>query len=87
MGVTADVTIDGNTYTVPRMNAGQIKRMSLLSKTKDGLDSTLAMLNIAGERSEPKMKFDDTIEPVYDELSDAVATILAMNRRLPKEGE
>jgi hypothetical protein len=92
MGVSVKVTLGGVEYTIPKMNIGQLERVSELTTTKVGDDgkprvvisSAYKMLEIAFERSDPRVIDFNSIEADHDEINEALPVILAMNRKPDK---
>lgn len=84
MPVTVQVKLGDVTYTVPRMNIGQLERLTELPQgtTK----AAFGALRIAFERAEPQVDFD-TIEATREEITDAASAILGMSRRETAPGE
>lgn len=93
MPISVEVKLGEVTYTVPRMNIGQLKRTTKLSAQfadQDALskmDTGIAILAIALERARPAVPNIDDLEVEIEEIGGAVIAILGMNRRPKTPGE
>ena len=76
---SAQIVLDGETYTIPALNVGQLER---LTEAFDGPASRApyGLLRIAMERAEPHVNGGlDTIEPTIDEIGAAFKVIAELS--------
>lgn len=74
MAKDATIVIDGTSYTIPKLNIGQLEEVA---EAFDGSRTKIPflILKIAMRRATPKVDFD-TLSPSMDEIGDAVQAIL-----------
>lgn len=75
MPVNVEVKLGETTYTVPRMNIGQIERITELPAGK----MSFGALRIALERAEPKVADFGAIEATSQEVIEAARAVLRMS--------
>lgn len=76
MAKTAQITLDGTTYTVPAPNIGQLEE---ITEIFEGPRSKIpfGVLRITMKRADPKIDFD-VASPSIDEVATAVQVILKL---------
>lgn len=93
MGRSVTVSLGDNSYSIPKLNIGQLKRTTRLSaKFADQdpygkMEVGIEILAIALERADPKVPNIDDLEAGAEEIAEAVTAVMGMNRKPKPTGE
>jgi hypothetical protein len=82
---TIEIVLEGKTFVVPKLNFGQLERVTLIAAEMNVYVRAFKILPIALERAEPKVEDFSALEPDYDEVTAATRAILDMCGLLKKE--
>lgn len=74
MARTAEITLDGQSYTIPALNVGQLERVL-------GAAAGFDVLRIALERATPPLTAEqlNAIEPTMAEVNGAITAIMVLS--------